>query len=98
MLNITLSREAVVKLQGLLAEEDSDDAVLRIREVKVGGGCKSHIELRLSIDEREDPDEEQEAVFASMPFVVNNEVVDSYGDRYSITLNEDQFPIVTPVN
>ena len=54
--------------------------------------------LRLSIDEREDPDEEQEAVFASMPFVVNNEVVDSYGDRYSITLNEDQFPIVTPVN
>ena len=98
MLNITLSREAVVKLQGLLAEEDSDDAVLRIREVKVGCGCKSHIALRLSIDEREDSDEEQEAVFVSMPFVVNNEVVDTYGDTYSITLNEDQFPIVTPVS
>ena len=52
----------------------------------------------MSIDEREDSDEEQEAVFASMPFVVNNEVVDSYGGTYSITLNEDQFPIVTPVN
>ena len=52
----------------------------------------------MSIDEREDSDEEQEAVFASTPFVVNNEVVDSYGGTYSITLNEDQFPIVTPVN
>ena len=38
MLNIMLSPEAVVKLQGLLAEEESDDTVLRIREVKVGGG------------------------------------------------------------
>ena len=38
MLNITLSPEAVAKLQGLLAEEDNGDAVLRLREVKVGGG------------------------------------------------------------
>lgn len=38
MLDITLSPEAVEKLQGLLNEEDSDDAVLRIREVKVGAG------------------------------------------------------------
>ncbi len=38
MLNITLSPEAVAKLQGLLKEEDSEDAALRIREVKVGSG------------------------------------------------------------
>ena len=38
MLNITLSPEAVAKLQGLLKEEDNEDAVLRIREVKVGSG------------------------------------------------------------
>ncbi len=38
MLNITLSPEAAAKLQGLLKEEDGEDAVLRIREVKVGSG------------------------------------------------------------
>lgn len=32
-----------------------------------------------------------------MPFVVSDEVADSYGSRYSITLNEDQFPVVTPL-
>lgn len=37
MLDITLSPEAVAKLRGLLDEEDGD-AVLRVREVKVGGG------------------------------------------------------------
>ncbi|WP_303237016.1 hypothetical protein [uncultured Bilophila sp.] len=52
----------------------------------------------MSIDEREDPDEEQEAVFASMPFVLNNDVVDTYGTDYTITLNEEAFPVVTPLN
>ncbi len=97
MLHITLSPEAAAKLQGLLKEEDNEDAVLRIREVKVGAACKSRFELRLSIDEREDPQQEQEAAFQSMPFVLSNEVVDTYGTAYSITLNADQFPIVTPL-
>ena len=60
MLNITLSPEAAARFKELLAEEDNEDAVFRIREVKVGMACKSHMELRMGIDEREDEDEEQE--------------------------------------
>ena len=34
--------------------------VFRIRETKVGGGCKNRIELRISPNERKDPNKEQE--------------------------------------
>ena len=57
MLNITLSPEAAARFKELLAEEDNEDAVFRIREVKVGMACKSHMELRMGIDEREDEDD-----------------------------------------
>ena len=58
MLQVTIVPEVAAKLKELLTEDE--DAVFRIRETKVGGGCKSRIELRISPDEREDPDEEQE--------------------------------------
>ena len=38
MLNITLSPEVCGKLKSLLEEEDNEDAVVRIREVKAGAG------------------------------------------------------------
>ncbi len=98
MLEITLSPESSEKFKNLLAEEDSDDAVLRIREVKVGMACKSHMELRMSVDEREDPDEEQEVEVNGMPFVVNNDVVDTYGSRFSIALDENTLPKVTALD
>lgn len=38
MLNITLSAEVVERLKSLLEEEDNDEAMVRIREVKAGAG------------------------------------------------------------
>ena len=38
MLNITLSAEVVEKLKSHLEEEDNDEAMVRIREVKAGAG------------------------------------------------------------
>ncbi len=38
MLEITIAPELLAKFRELLAEEDNDDAVFRIRETKVGGG------------------------------------------------------------
>ena len=98
MLEVTLSPEACEKFKALLADEDSEDAVLRIKEVKVGVACKSHMELRMSIDEREDADEEQEIAVEGMPFVVSNDVIDTYGSRYSITLDENTLPKITALD
>lgn len=52
------------------------------------------MELRLSIDEREDEDEEQEVEVSGMPFVVNNDVVDTYGSVYNISMDENGMPSV----
>ncbi len=38
MLEIFIVPEVVAKFKELLEEEDSDEAVFRIRETKVGGG------------------------------------------------------------
>lgn len=92
MLEISLSPSALAKFKTLLADENNDEAVYRIREVKVGCACKSHMELRMGIDEREDADEEQELSVDGMPFVINNDVIDIYGQRYTIDLDENDLP------
>ena len=38
MLEIKMAPEVATKFKELLAEEDDEDAVFRIRETKVGGG------------------------------------------------------------
>ncbi len=92
MLKISVTPEISNKFKALLKEEDSDEAVFRIRETKVGGGCKSRIELRVGLDEREDPDEEKEVQVDGIPFVVSNEVIDSYGLEYSIFVDDHDMP------
>ena len=41
----------------------------------------------VSLDEREDPDEEQEIEVEGIPFVVNEDVIDSYGLKYTIAVD-----------
>ena len=96
MLEITLSQEAIAKFKALLTEEDNEDAVYRIREAKVGCACKSHMELRMGIDEREE--EEQEANVEGIPFIISNDVIDIYGSRYSIDLDENKPPQITALD
>ena len=50
------------------------------------------MELRVSLDEREDPDEEQEIEVEGIPFVVNEDVIDSYGLKYTIAVDEHNMP------
>ena len=96
MLEITLSQEAIAKFKALLTEEDNEDAVYRIREAKVGCACKSHMELRMGIDEREE--EEQEANVEGRPVITSNDVIDIYGSRYSIDLDENKLPQITALD
>ncbi len=53
------------------------------------------MELRVSLDEREDPDEEQEVQIEGLPFVVSEDVIDSYGLTYAIFVGENGIPGVS---
>ena len=88
MLDVTIAPDVLGKFKEIFARENNEDAVFRIRETKVGGGCKSHMELRVSIDEREDADEEKEVQIDGMTFVAHNDVIDSYGSKYTIFIGE----------
>ena len=48
------------------------------------------MELRVSLDEREDPDEEQEIEVEGIPFVVNEDVL-----KYTIAVDEHNMPAVS---
>lgn len=48
--------------------------------------------LRLSIDEREEEDVEGES--ESLPFVIAEDLVDTYGSNFSVSLDENKMPVV----
>jgi len=48
--------------------------------------------LRASIDEREDDDVEAEV--GSIPFVTTEEIVEQYGEDFTISLDESGMPVV----
>lgn len=50
------------------------------------------MELRVSLDERTDATEEQEIQVEGMTFVVGNDVIDSYGPKYSVVVTENDMP------
>lgn len=50
------------------------------------------MELRVSLDERTDASEEQEIQVDGIPVVVSNDVIDSYGTKYSIVVTENGMP------
>lgn len=44
------------------------------------------MELRLSIDERDELEDEEEATVEGIPFVVHPDVIDTYGSVFNITV------------
>jgi iron-sulfur cluster insertion protein len=88
MIEVTIAPDVLDKFKEIFAREDNEDAVFRIRETKVGGGCRSRMELRVSIDEREDADEEKEVQIDGMTFLAHNNVIESYGNKFTIFIAE----------
>lgn len=95
MLNITVTPDAAARLKALL-EDEGGDMCVRVRETHVGTPCKRRIVLRLSIDEREDDDVESMA--DGLPFAVPEDLIEQYGEDFSVSLDEQQMPIVTAAN
>ncbi|MDR2125105.1 MAG: ErpA-related iron-sulfur cluster insertion protein [Desulfovibrio sp.] len=92
-MHITLSDEVSAGLRALL-DKEGGEARVRVRESKIGCGCKSRIVLRLSIDERSDGDLEVSA--HSLPFVIDRDLVDQYGENFVVARDEHQVFTVTP--
>lgn len=92
-MHIYISNGALNKLQAIIEKEDAL-ACVRIRETKIGSCWNKNLQivLRLSIDELDDDDVESQV--ASLSFVINKDLADQYGRRFSITLDPNQMPVV----
>jgi hypothetical protein len=89
-MNVTVDSRAMAILRRLL-DDEGGDAVVRIREAKLGTGCRTIVILRAGIDEREDNDFTTEV--DSIPFVMSEDIADQYGLDFKISLDESGMPV-----
>ena len=90
-MNVKMNDGVADKFRFLLKEEGGD-AVVRIRETKIGPPCKAKLIFVASIDEREDGDVAGE--IDAIPFVINEELVEQYGEDFVISLGENGIPVI----
>jgi len=93
-MNVTLEN-GVADLFRKLLKEEADDAVIRLRETKIGNACDSTIILRAGVDEREDDDIETRV--DSFTIVMSEDFADQYGQDFTIFLCERGMPTAKPV-
>ena len=91
MITIAISDDAATKLRSLLDEEDVG-AYVRIREYTTGSPCCLKKFLGLTIDEKNDEDVEGKA--QDMAFVLEEDLVDQFGEKYSISLCDQKSFVV----
>ncbi len=90
-IDVSITDDAASRLRMLLVDED-EDTVVRIREPQsFTAYCRWDI-LVLSIDEREDDDAEGEA--RAIPFAIDRELVDRYGEAFFVCLDENDTLVV----
>jgi len=94
-MNVTLEN-GVADLFRKLLKEESDDAVIRLRESKIGNACDSTIVLRAGVDEREDDDVETQV--DSFTIVMSEDFADQYGQDFTIFICESGMPTAKPVS
>ena len=49
----------------------------------------------MSIDERDELEDEVEAEFEGLPFILHPDIVSAYGETYNIALDKDDAVVVT---
>ena len=52
----------------------------------------------MSIDERDELEDEETADIDGLPFILHPDVISAYGSRYSIALDKDSVPVVTSLD
>ena len=69
MFKVTVDENVLARLREMLKEE-GDDFCVRLREYKLGGGCRTRIIIGLGVDEL-DEDEDEKMDVAGVPLLLN---------------------------
>ncbi len=89
MITVKMDQEIAEKLAGLV-KNDKPGACVRLKEYTIGGGCHATKMLGLTIDQRDEL-EDQQAVVDGITFIANEDFLCQYGESFQIVLDEGRF-------
>lgn len=91
MFTVKIDDELLGKLREMLEDED-DDSIVRVREYKLGGGCRTRIILGLAIEEL-DEDEDEKIEIDGVPFAAEADFLLRYGREFSVALEDGRMVV-----
>ena len=87
MFKVTIDENMLARLREMLEDED-DGYCIRLREYKLGGGCRTRIILGLGTDELNE-DEDEQIELDSVPFIADADFLLRYGREFAVSFNEE---------
>ena len=87
MFKVTVDENVLARLREMLKEE-GDDFCVRLREYKLGGGCRTRIIIGLGVDEL-DEDEDEKMDVAGVPFIAESDFLLRYGREFAVSFGEE---------
>ncbi|SDK30399.1 Uncharacterized protein YneR [Maridesulfovibrio ferrireducens] len=92
MFKVETTDDALAHLKAVLEQEDENG--IRIFQYSTGSPCCRKILLGVTPDEPDDLNDEVEAEYYGINFIVEEEVMDRYGKSFKISLDDKKLPLV----
>lgn len=93
MFSVDVTEDALVYLKAVLKKEE--EYGIRIFQYATGSPCCRKVLLGATPDELDDLNDEVEKEFYGIPFIVEEEVISRYGNRFKIVIcPENKIPVV----
>ena len=91
MFTVKIDDELLAKLREMLEDED-DGSVVRIREYKLGGGCRTRIILGLAIEDL-DEDEDETIDVDGVTFAAEGDFLLRYGREFAVKVDDGRMVV-----
>lgn len=91
MFTVKIDDELLAKLREMLEDED-DDSVVRVREYKLGGGCRTRIILGLAIADL-DEDEDETIEIDGVTFAAEADFLLRYGREFAVKVEDGRMVV-----
>jgi len=92
MFTVETTDEALAHMKAAMEQED--EYGIRIFQYSTGSPCCRKIVLGVTPDEPDDLNDEVEAEFHGIKFIVEEEVMDRHGKSFKISLDDKKLPQV----
>ena len=91
MFTVKINDDLLANLREMLEDED-EGTVVRVREYKLGGGCRTRIILGLAIEEL-DEEEDETIEMQGVTFAAESDFLLRYGREFAVALEDGRMVV-----